>query len=307
MKKKVHNDKVSLDQIGEFGLIDCVRRYIPLPKNVIRGIGDDAAILPLDTRRYMLLTTDMIIQGRHFNRTDDYKLIGRKALAINISDIAAMGGISRFAVVALGVPKKISLGAVKGIYRGIHALARQFDISIVGGDTISSDRLFINVSLIGDVDKKKVVLRSGAKKGDKIFVTGPLGNSLGNKKHFCFMPRQKEAQILARFFQPTAMIDISDGLIADLGHILRESHVGAILDFHRIPRHPGASFSQALYDGEDFELLFTASPIKARVLERQKKVKCFCIGDIVDRPRGVYFKNSKSKLKCIPIKGYRHF
>src|SRR3989338_7822718 len=241
-----------LSQIGEFGFINLLRKYKGSgaavvegrkPRGgyghepyVVHGIGDDTAVVPLDAKRYLLFTTDMLMVGVHFTRTAPARAIGRKALACSISDIAAMGGLPRYAVVSLGVPGNLSWDFVRDLYKGMDTLARQFGVAIVGGDTIKSEKIVINVSLTGEVSKKDVVYRRGAREGDQIFVTGPFGKSLSTGRHLKFTPRVTEARYLIRHAKPTSMIDISDGLAADLGHILEESKVVAILEENEIPR-----------------------------------------------------------------------
>jgi len=152
------------------------------------------------------------------------------------------------------------------------ALAKRFGVSIVGGDTVRSDQVVINVALLGEVEKKHLVTRSGARPGDWIFVTGTLGRSLATGKHLNFTPRLKEARFLVRNFKPSAMIDISDGLAGDLNHILKASRVGAHLWDNAVPLTRGATLAQALTDGEDFELLFTLKGSQAmRLLKWQNK------------------------------------
>ena len=254
---------MKISQLGEFGLIDALKKFAPVSKAVIKGIGDDAAVLPYNKNKYLLLTTDMLAEDAHFTRRMPPQAIGHKALACNISDIAAMGGWPTFAVVSIGVPKNLSVSFIKEVYKGIQRTAKAFNVSIVGGDTIKTDKIVINVALLGLVEKKYLVTRDGAKAGDWIFVTGPLGGSLKSGRHLNFTPRLAQARFLVENFKPNAMMDISDGLAGDLNHILKASKVGARLDHASIPRHKGVSLSQALNDGEDFELLFTLSPIKA--------------------------------------------
>ena len=233
---------------------------------VVHGIGDDAAVLKLDARRYQLFTTDMLVEGIHFTLRSPAKQVGYKALACNISDIAAMGGLPTCAVVSIGLPSTIKMSYVQDLYLGMAALAAKFSVSIVGGDTVKSDQLTINIALLGEVEKKHLTLRSGAKPGDMIFVSGALGNTLKTAKHLNFMPRIKEARFLVQRFRPSAMMDISDGLAGDLGHILKASGVGAVLEVDKIPKNPGATLDSALTGGEDFELLFTLPPARGRKL-----------------------------------------
>jgi thiamine-monophosphate kinase len=257
---------MKISQLGEFGLIDALKKFAPVSKAVIKGIGDDAAVLPYNKSKYLLLTTDMLSEGVHFTRRMPPQGIGHKALASNISDIAAMGGCPTFGVVSIGIPKDLSVHFIKEVYKGIQRTARAFNISIVGGDTIKSDKIVINVALLGLVEKRNLITRDGAGPGDRIFVTGPLGGSLKSGRHLNFLPRLAQARFLVENFKPNAMMDISDGLSGDLNHILKASRVGAHLDYDSIPRPGKVSLSQALNDGEDFELLFTLSPIKARSL-----------------------------------------
>lgn len=279
-----------IGQIGEFGLIDLLKRSVPVFSDVVKGIGDDAAVLPYTKDKYLLFTTDMLIEGVHFIRKAPMPFIGHKALACNISDIAAMGGLPTYAVISIALPKQLKVSDVKGIYQGMGRLASKFGVSIVGGDTVKSDKLVINIALLGEVRKKDLALRSGAKAGDLIVVSGPLGGSLTSGRHLRFTPRLKEAQWLVKHVKPTAMMDISDGLAGDLNHILRASRVGAVLDRRAIPRHQGVSIKQALTDGEDFELLFTAPKTKEITIRKTKKF--FIIGAITSNPSQLIHEQS---------------
>jgi thiamine-monophosphate kinase len=299
--------KKSIEHLGEFGLIQRLSKKVFVGKNIIKGIGDDAAVLPFTKEKFLLLTTDLLCEDVHFTRKENPFLIGHKALACSLSDIAAMGGVPTSAVVSLGIPKNLSVHFVDEIYRGINILAAKFKTSIVGGDTICSPRIVINVAMVGQVEKGKLVLRSGANIGDQIFVTGALGRSLKTKKHLSFTPRIHEARALVANFRPRAMIDISDGLAADLGHILEESNKGAILDAIAIPRMHKATLENALFDGEDFELVFTLSKKEAKRFLAQKLIKAFWIGEIVDRAQGLCLRESQGNSKKIAAKGYKHF
>jgi thiamine-monophosphate kinase len=299
----------TLSKIGEFGLIDRLKKQIGRSSSVVKGIGDDTAVVPLSSQKYLLLTADMLVEGVHFTTKMPARAIGHKALACSISDIAAMGGIAKYALVSLGVPPSCPVHMILSIYQGMNALAKKFNVSIVGGDTVKNGKIIINVTLIGEVNKNELICRKGASRGDSIFVTGPLGRSLSSGWHARFTPRMAQSQFLVRHYKPSAMIDISDGLAADLGHILDESRVGAILDGPLIPRRPKARLNNALYDGEDFELLFTVSPLQARKLKRSAahKFTFFCIGEIVDRKKGLQLRVSDGTLTTIHKKGYTHF
>jgi thiamine-monophosphate kinase len=295
----------TVSQCGEFGLIEQIRRRLSTNSAVVKGIGDDTAIVESTKDKYLLLTTDMMVEDVHFSRSTPPRLVGQKAMSCNISDIAAMGGLPRFALVSVGFPKTLPVQYVKELYEGMEKQARHFHIAIVGGDTVASDKIMINIALTGDVDKKKVVMRSGAKRGDLIFVTGPLGQSLKTKHHLTFTPRLKESQFLIKNIFPHAMIDISDGLAADLGHILKASRVGAVLNAEDIPRRNKATITQALSDGEDFELLFTVPKKKAgRILQMKNYYQ---IGSIINEPGRLYIQNTVGKKTLIPLKGYTHF
>jgi thiamine-monophosphate kinase len=235
--------------------------------------------------------------------------IGHKAIASSISDIAAMGGIPKFALVSLGAPASAPWAVISQISKGIQRTAKKFHVEIVGGDTIEAKKIIINVALTGEAKHNEVVYRGGARAGDQIFVTGPLGGSLASGRHLRFCPRIAESRYLVKKCKPTAMIDISDGLVADLGHILRESRVGAVIEQDLIPRNPDAALGDALYDGEDFELLFTVSPSKARDLTRSRtgKYRFYRIGQIIAGNRDLRIKTSSGRLKKVNIKGYTHF
>ena len=290
----------NISQLGEFGLIDALKKLAPLSKTVIKGIGDDAAVLPYTKDKYLLLTTDMLAQDEHFTRPMPPRWIGHKALACSISDIAAMGGMPTFAVVSIGVPKNLPVRFIEDVYRGMRATARDFNVSIVGGDTIKTDKMIINVALLGWVEKKYLVTRDGARAGDWIFVTGPLGGSLASGRHLSFTPRLAQGRFLVENFKPNAMIDISDGLAGDLNHILRTSGVGARLGHDLIPRHQGVSLSQALGDGEDFELLFTLTGRSAqKLMDWQATQKVFYF-----YPVGTITANPKEKIYA---KSFTHF
>ncbi len=296
-----------LSKIGEFGLIERFKRSIKTDSSVIKGSGDDCAVLEFDKNRYLLFTCDMIIEGVDFASKDKPYLIGRKALAASISDIAACAGTPKYAVISLGLPKNTSLGMIDKIARGIFDLAKEFKINIVGGDISKARQLTIDVSMLGFVEKKYLVLRSGAKIGDIIFVTGSLGGSI-HGKHLKFIPRIREARFLVKNFRVNAMIDISDGLATDLGHILEESKQGAIIYEELIPVSRFAkNLSDALSQGEDFELLFTLSKEEAKKLLKDNPLRFNLIGEIVQRKYGLKLIDRKGRERTIQVKGFQHF
>jgi len=298
---------VKSEKLGEFTLIDWIRKSCFCSRDVKKGIGDDTAVLPFSAKKDMLLTTDMSVEGVHFTRTTLPELIGRKALARNLSDIAAMGGVPTYAVISLGLPKNTKTAYVQKIYHGINKLAKQFSVSIVGGDTVKSPKIILNIALLGKVTKAKAVLRSGAKPGDQIFLTGYVGGSLKSGRHLTFTPRLKEAQDIVKHFHPTAMIDVSDGLTGDLGHILKESGVGAVLDAQCIPLHHGVDLKAGLYDGEDFELIFTVKRVDAPKLLRSKTYMFHHIGRITKNKNKLYLADTNGKTILLTAKGFTHF
>ncbi len=297
----------TLADIGEFGFIDRIAARAHTEEGVIKGVGDDAAVLDCGGKDYLLYTTDMLIEGVHFLRTIMApQEIGRKALACSISDIAAMGGIPTYAVVSTGAPYNTARSFLEDIGQGFNDLAKEYHVSLVGGDMTRSNRLIINVALLGKVKKDQVIYRAGAKKGDCVFVTGSLGNSFKTRKHARFTPRVNEAQYLLEHARPNAMIDVSDGLAGDLGHILEQSGVGAVIRAMDIPLAKDANLDQALHDGEDFELLFTVPAQKADALRRCKKHRFFEIGTICSKP-GIFLVDEKGRKRQIEPKGFEHF
>lgn len=297
-----------LFSIGEFGLIELLKKKLHVSSDIIKGIDDDAAVMTYSAKEYLLLTTDMIVEDVHFRRTDNPVWIGQKAISCNVSDIAAMGGIPKFAVVSIGLPINLAVSYVTKIYQGLEKRAKEFGVVIVGGDTVRSDKIIINVALTGIVEKRNLVLRSGAQKGDFIFVSGKLGKSLSTKHHLAFKPRLKESQFLVKHCKPTSMIDISDGLAPDLGHILKQSQAGARLKEGKIPRRLNASLKEALYDGEDFELLFTVSPKQLnRSIRIPKEFSFTHIGEITGRSGEITLVDQKLKVRRISTKGFEHF
>ncbi len=306
----VRPDMKPLRDLGEFEFIDRIRRLIPPDASVLTPIGDDTAVVREIRGKQVLLTTDMFVEGVHFKTQTPPQRIGYKALACNVSDIAAMGGMPQYALVSLGVAPGKTVAFMDALYRGIIQSANKFHVRIVGGDTVKSRRLVINISLLGTARKKDIVCRKGAGKGDVIFVTGPLGRAWKSGKDLCFVPRLAEAQFLLRQgLKPTSMIDISDGFMADLSHILHQSRVGACLWKESIPLAEKAKLRHALYDGEDFELLFTLPAGKARRLKtlRTGGLQFFPVGEIVPGRGTVTLLDRKGRKTPVKPGGFRHF
>jgi thiamine-monophosphate kinase len=296
----------TIQERGEFGLISRIKKMFPGDASVIRGIGDDCAVLPYTRNRYLLYTCDMLVEGVDFKKGEDPALIGRKSLAVSLSDIAACGGIPRWCLVSLGIPGRTSEAAIDAFYRGLGMLAKKYSVAIVGGDISRAPQLVIDISMIGEVSAGKLVLRSGAKVNDIIFVTGDFGGSIRGK-HLRFEPRLDEAAFLVNTFKPTSMIDCSDGLSQDLGHILDASRVGAVLYEELIPVSKDASgLGDALSSGEDFELIFTMKPQQARMLLAGSPL-FKPVGEIVSRKRGLSIIDNRGRQKKLSRTGYRHF
>jgi len=275
--------------------------------------GDDAASVRVGGER-VLFKTDSVIDGVHFDaRTARPEEIGHKALARCLSDIAAMAGVPAFAVVAMMVPRRSGEAYLRRIYRGMERTARSFRTAVVGGDFASHPgKLAISVALLGETEGLQPVLRSGARPGDAVAVTGPLGGSILGK-HLRFRPRVREARELHRRIGLHSMIDVSDGLAVDLGHLCEESGVGAVVYERRIPvsaaarrlaRRDGRTpLEHALGDGEDYELLFTLPAGKAGALERSGLGRV--IGEVV-RGRGMRLQRTDGSRQALPPAGWEH-
>ena len=300
----------------EFELIDWIKRQSIGNSRVAVGIGDDAAVLAEQPGRQIVSTVDVLTEGVHFPTGTDPRLIGRKALAVNLSDIAAMAAEPIAAFVGIVLPKESGRTIAEKLYEGLFDFAQEFDVTISGGDTNSWDGpLVISVNLLGVVETGCAVLRSGATPGDSVFVTGRLGGSYHSGRHLTFCPRIREAQVLAKDYHVTAMLDLSDGLASDILHLARESGIGVHIDGDSLPVHDDVdqSLSQqscldhALGDGEDFELLFTVSPENGQRLTEAGHIlgtevtrigKCVEVSDIVLK--------FNSQILPLPHSGWTH-
>ena len=309
--------------MNEFELIAKLTKALPTNEHVTVGAGDDCAVLDLGVPdKLVLFKTDAVVEGIHFTKEMPPEKIGRKALARCLSDIAAMAGTPTAALVTIALPKDFDAEFAAKIYDGLNSLAEQFGVAIVGGETTTNpERILISISLLGTVPLGKQILRSGAKVGDAIFVTGELGGSLA-EKHLDFEPRLAEARWLAEHFRVHALMDLSDGLGGDLRHILNASKVGAVILKSSVPVSRAAKvrakensaakppFIAALTDGEDFELLFTiASKDAVKLLDGWKKnfpkLKLSCIGKIV-AGEGISIRD-KIGSHTFDANGYVHF
>ncbi len=314
----------TINELGEFGLIKRLSRK-PRRSEVVAGIGDDAAVIR-DGKGFILYTTDMMVEGDHFRREwSPPEKIGRKAMASNISDIAAMGGIPEYALVSISLRSDISVEFVESIYKGMYEVADRHGVDIIGGDTTHGSLIVINVALAGRTDGEHLTLRSGAKVGDYILVSGPLGASKAGlelllhgytepkgpiEKHLDPGCRMDIARDVSRY--ANAVIDVSDGLASEVGHICEESGVGAIIYKEKIPISKEtfeaarilevSPYDLALHGGEDYELLFTVSEENLDAVRKYGTV----VGRIGGKGMGVKIREKSGKIEDLKG-GYEHF
>ena len=298
-----------LKDIGEHEVIRRLLQQLGTHRDLAVGAGDDCAVCRLPgTGNDQVLTTDPIIENVHFLPSDDPKRIGNKAAGRVLSDIAAMGAQPQWLLVNVVAPDDLEFEALQDIYIGMNTLCKRFGATIVGGDLSKGACLELHVFGTGVLPADSALLRSGARPGDALFVTGALGNS-GAGKHFDFIPRVEEGIHLRRAGVVTAMMDISDGLATDLRHMLKQSGVGAELDTESIPTF--GTLEQALYDGEDFELLFTVSPDCMDALCRGWKERfdseLFRIGRIDSETGVLKMRSSGGEIRVLECKAFEHF
>lgn len=311
---------------GEFELIRRVTEGKKIDPAVVKGIGDDCAVLELRGNTYQLVTTDMMVENDHFNlKWHSPYQVGMKLMEANVSDIICMGGTPKFAFLSMSLTGETSVEFMDGFYKGLYDSAEKHGVSLVGGDTTHGTELVFNIVLLGEVDKELLRLRSGGRPGDVICTTGLLGGStaglkllLKEKEGFLgdhLEPKartREEGLAIARY--ATAMIDVSDGLGSEVKHICNESGTGGEIDYHAIPMSPetiqaGKAIEEdpcdlALYGGEDFEIVFT---IPEKNIESLKKdfTDFTIVGRILDKEEGVWLvrDGKRETLK----QGYNHF
>lgn len=287
--------KTAVETVGERGEEALIRHLVlglEQGSSVLTGPGDDCAVVDSGGEKWTLLKTDSMVQGVHFSPDMDPVLVGRKAMNRAISDIAAMGGLPNYALVAISLHAEIPVAAVAGWYAGLRDAAREWDVSIVGGETtqLPSAGAVITISLHGQVEPDHCVLRSGARPGDVVAVTGRLGGSFASGRHLTFTPRVQEARWLVQNGQPSAMMDLSDGLGSDLPKLANASRVGYRIERSALPCHAGVSIDQAIGEGEDYELLLCFSPQTYEKVSRVwskafPELELTAIGEIVGDPR----------------------
>jgi thiamine-monophosphate kinase len=306
---------MSSSGMHEFAYIQWLRGQIPPDPRVLIGPGDDAAAIRLPGNTACLVTTDMLLEGSCFRLAEaGGRLVGRKAMAVNLSDIAAMAGVPVAAVVSVGLPRQGGRALAEELFQGLREMAAAFNTAIIGGDTNSwTGSLVISVTLLGQATARGPVLRSGARPGDWLLVTGPLGGSILGK-HLTFTPRIREALDLHAAAELHAMIDVSDGLAADVNHLCEESKCGAVLRAEGIPISPAARqmpdglppVEHALVDGEDFELVCALPPEEgARLIQTQPVpgITLSHIGECVDQ--GLWLEDGGQRRPLEP-RGYVH-
>lgn len=267
---------MKLSRVGEDSLLKKLLPFMPAGPRVIAATGDDAAIVAGPGRRNLIVfKTDCVVEGIHFETRTAPEAIGWKAMMRTFSDFAAVSGVPEFALVTLIVRKEKEVAWVTRLYRGLNQAAQRFRVSVVGGETsATSGPAAISISVIGRVEKHRWVSRRGGKPGDQIFVTGRLGGSIRGK-HLRFIPRIEESRWLTANFRIHAMMDLSDGLGADLPRLARASKVGFQINPKALPLSRGVSTTKAIADGEDYELLFAVSARDSDRLQRRwsKKFK----------------------------------
>lgn len=308
----------TLASIGEHRTLERLRRLLGTVDNIRTGIGDDAAVTrPVSTAKEFVLTSDAVIAGTHFNEQADGMSIGHKALGRVLSDLGAMGASPCWMLIDIAAPPETPIPFLEDIYRGMDQLARMFACAVVGGDLGGSRELQLHVFGIGTVNPGRAVLRSSARPGQGLYVTGTLGGSSAGH-HLSFVPRVHEGIWLAQEQWAGAMIDLSDGLRRDLQHMCHNSHAGAKLDLECLPVSADAQriaaaastnpVHHALYDGEDFELLFSVPPEKECALQAQwtqmwPQVMLTRIGEITPPPVAV----TDAAGHPLPLQDFRHF
>jgi thiamine-monophosphate kinase len=334
--------------MNEFDFIGRIRDLVGLRESgagLVRGIGDDAAVIEQSSGLNSIVTADLLIEGIDFRRDSLPNLLGHKALAVSLSDIAAMGGRPRWALCSIGLPREVwETEYASEFYNGFLALADQYRVTLIGGDTSRSpDRIVVDSIVVGECASSHAVFRRGARAGDKLFVTGTLGGAAAGlrltergarlNKTSNDNDTQMIAELLLRQLQPqprvgwgmvlgqerlaTAMIDISDGLSSDVTHLCTESRVGAKIDCSNLPidtklaqlcgRRALDPLMLALHGGEDFELLFTVAPEDLDQLpKRVDGIGITCIGEITEERNGIRVVEGQRSWELKP-QGWKHF
>ena len=296
---------MKLGDLGEDQLLDQLLPRLSLKNAVVVGPGDDCAVVETQDRRgdLLVLKTDCVVEGVHFPPAADAFDVGWKAMMRPLSDFAATSAVPQFALITLMVPEQTTVTWVKELYRGLRRAAKRFEVSIVGGETSSTQGpIAVSTSVAGFVERDRWVSRRGGKAGDDLFVTGRLGGAL-KQKHLQFIPRIVESRWLTKNFSLHAMMDLSDGLGTDLPRLARASKVGFKIDMENLPLTRGAKINDAISEGEDYELLFAISP-RDRSRLQQRWAKKF--SDLPLTRIGSLNRQSTIENRKLP-RGYVHF
>lgn len=323
---------MKLKYLSESELISAIQEdFSEKRPGLILGIGDDAAVVKVGTKN-LIYTKDLLIEDYHFiSSLHPAHLLGRKSLNINLSDIAAMGGRPKYALLGLGVPSRTETGWLENFFSGFQSAAKESGVILVGGDISQAKKITISVTLIGEGEN--IIRRSGARPGHHFFVSGTLGDAkqglLLLKKGYRIGEDKRAAPVLKAFLDPlpqialgqelarsklaSSMIDISDGLSVDLSHICQESGCGAEIHKKNLPLSPELrrwqrkAFHFALHGGEDYQLLFTAPPKKVTdIYDLQRKYRITFIGKMTEG-KEIYLVDDRGRKKPLEIKGYQHF
>lgn len=296
--------RIRCGELGEDRLLEQLLPNFPRNRGVVIGAGDDCAVVKSSERgKLLLLKTDCLVENIHFTKKDSPESVGWKAMARPLSDFAAMSGVPEFALVTLIVPAQTTIARVKKIYRGLEKAARSFQVAIVGGETSNiKGPAVLSVTVTGLVEKGRWVSRAGGQANDDLFVTGRLGGSL-HGHHLKFVPRIVESRWLTENFPIHAMMDLSDGLGADLPRLARASGVGFEVEETALPLNQGCTPKQAISDGEDYELLFSIAPKDSRALLTRWRRK---FPNLLLTRIGRLSRKSKIKNRKFPV-GYVHF
>jgi thiamine-monophosphate kinase len=323
---------MKLRRLEENQLVEAIRQEFRQPRRgLVLGIGDDAAVITFGGKK-LVITKDLLVAGVHFfARYHPPRLLGRKSLKVNLSDLAAMGAWPLYALLGLGLPCRTNTGWIVEFFEGFKSAAEEFGVRLVGGDITRASKVTISVTLLGEGEE--IIKRSGAKPGHLLFVSGTLGEAreglllirkkqpLGKDKYIDQMVRaflDPEAQVelgneLARLKIPSAMIDISDGLSVDLTHLVEESGCGAEICLEKLPVSPELhalqrrAYDFALNGGEDYQLLFSVPPEKRELLARLKvKRSVTCIGKVLGS-KNVYVLDRRGRRQKLRPQTWQHF
>lgn len=301
-----------------------LKKYLHQNDQVLATHNEDCAVIKVDDRRYLLLTTDALVEDVHFKlHYTDYYSLGVKLASINLSDIAAMGGKPLWALLTLGSKEPLDSSWLDPLMEGLLTTLERYGAKLVGGDTVRSDTFFLNLSLIGETPKP--ILRSGAKPGDSIFVSKELGLSSAFLRYIVDTPLEKiPAPVREAHLRPipqvelglairevaNSAIDISDGLLLDLYRICLASGVSAEIKLDHLPKSPYANMEEALSGGEDYALLFTVEGDNIEKLKRvssELNIRLYYIGNIIQGENKLFLIDERGERKLLSPKGYDHF